>query len=234
LTSGVTWGAITTFGSGSKGASSTITEATSEANGPHDPIHISLYHRDQFDDEAVASVPLLDPAYASTYKAYRDNYANLLFSWELPLHRLEVLKFNSSDHSQQSSPPIIGEFTRGRRLSGWDGLQFAGHCSKCGSVLDVTNGAKGECKSCKRRQVTMTCVVCEVIIKGLYGPCLKCGHVAHADCHRAWFATGGDGCPTGCGCQCLQEEDMVDDGAIPMVRQAHVVRNWNIEDWRKL
>jgi hypothetical protein len=49
----------------------------------------------------------------------------------------------------------------------------------------------------------MTCCVCDVIIKGLYGPCLQCGHVAHADCQEAWFSQEDVvECPTGCGCNC--------------------------------
>jgi WD repeat-containing protein 59 len=49
----------------------------------------------------------------------------------------------------------------------------------------------------------MTCCVCDVIIKGLYGPCLRCGHVSHADCHEEWFKNAEE-CPTGCGCNCAQ------------------------------
>ncbi|KAI5778688.1 hypothetical protein EDC01DRAFT_673029 [Geopyxis carbonaria] len=205
---GVTWGAITTFGSGSKGGGgSTITEDTTDDNDPLEPIVIMMCNREAFDDEGAISIPLLNQDRLQMYKAYRENYANLLYVWDLPLRRLEVLKFNSADAEPAS--PVLSEFTRRTRTRGnkWDGLEIAGHCSKCGSVLDVTSGAKGECKACKRRQVTMTCVICEVIIKGLYGPCLKCGHVAHAECHREWFEEGTESCPTGCGCVCLYGED---------------------------
>lgn len=222
-TSGVTWGAITTFGSGSKGASST-TDATSEENEPIEPIVITMCNRETFDDEAVASLPLLSLDRKAFYKTYRENYANLLYMWNFQIERLEVLKFNTNDTSLSS--PILSGFSR-HPSPRPKGLEIAGHCSKCMAVLDVTSGPRGECKVCKRRQGTMTCVVCEVVIKGLYGPCLKCGHVAHAKCHREWFEDGGEAsCPTGCGCICLFDREGVDNSSVPLVQEAVDVHNW--------
>ena len=186
-----------------------------------------MHHLNQFDDEEAVCVPvpLLSRRRNAFYKAYRENYANLLYDWQLPIQRLEVLKFNTTE--PESGSPILGPVASlaQMRVESTNGLEIAGHCSKCGSFLDVTSGAKGECNACKRRQATMTCVVCEVIIKGLYGPCLKCGHVAHAECHREWFQglDGGEGlvdarsCPTGCGCYCLgdcegEEDAQVENG----------------------
>lgn len=213
-TSAVTWGAITTFGSGSKAPSDTATESTAD---PLEPITITMHHRNQFDDEESIGVrvPLLSPRRSAFYKAYRENYADLLYTWQLQIQRLEVLKFNTTE--PESGSPILGPVSSARVQAGTtNGLEIAGHCSKCGSYLDVTTGAKGECNGCKRRQATMTCVVCEVVIKGLYGPCLKCGHVAHSHCHREWFhGDEGEGgrvdrrsCPTGCGCICLGNDDI--------------------------
>lgn len=74
----------------------------------------------------------------------------------------------------------------------------------------------------KPLQSALICVICQVAIRGRYGACLVCGHVAHAKCHRGWFcpdvsdvsdsdssqgeSNAGRGereCPAGCGCRCM-------------------------------
>ncbi|RPB01839.1 hypothetical protein L873DRAFT_1827113 [Choiromyces venosus 120613-1] len=204
-TSGVTWGPITTFGSGSKGPpSEDLTETNSDHEHPSSA-RITMMNLDKFDDEGNVNIPFLDPKKTKLYRSYRENYADILYVWCLQIQRLEVLQFNGLKCNQVDEEGELVGFGRKRgNTDGWDGLEIAGHCSKCGAVLDVTKGARGECKACKRRQVTMTCCICDVIIKGLYGPCLQCGHVAHADCHEAWFSQEGIvECPTGCGCNCM-------------------------------
>ncbi|KAL7273734.1 hypothetical protein RUND412_003394 [Rhizina undulata] len=195
--SGVTWGPITTFGSGSKpGPSSTITEATSEPSTPN--LRITMLPS----NTESTTTPLLSPEHTLYHHLYRLHYADILHAFSLPLHRLEILKFNPPPPA-----PEDVDISFSRRRNEWDGLEIAGHCCKCGAVLDVTKGARGECKACKRRQVTMNCVVCEVIVKGLYAACLKCGHVSHAECHEGWWKRGREECPSGCGCRCGDEEE---------------------------
>ncbi|TGZ82469.1 hypothetical protein EX30DRAFT_186364 [Ascodesmis nigricans] len=268
--SAVTWGAITTFGSGSKGAaeravSETMTDDNSSESGDSeyspDPIIVTMHNSKSFDTEANISSSLLDSSRGALYRAWRDTYANLLYAWGLQTRRLEILKFNSiafapsefdphQHHSTVSSSPnagsvypdfgrhtrrhqstssVIGSISRtvATAPAKWDGLEMAGCCNRCGAVLDVTSGAKGECKACKRRQLTMVCVICHTVVKGLYTPCLQCGHVCHAECHRSWFFDinrdedeyesledegGGmkekadnvdEECPAGCGCVCV-------------------------------
>lgn len=275
--SNVTWGAVTTFGSGSRNrAESTISDSDSDTTYEDDidQVQITLLNQSQFDTEANIGTSLLDPEKSDLYRAWRESYANLLYDWGLPLKRLEVLKFNascyldrpngrltgsSSDNDRPGSgglsSPDLSDFSQHGRLRSrqpntrglnkpiatapqkWDGLEMAGCCNRCGAVLDVTSGAKGECKACKRRQVTMVCVICNTTIKGLFAPCLRCGHVCHADCHRGWFGVGekkenemeiedeeqkedeesGDEevCPSGCGCNCVwgNEEEVETVGA---------------------
>ncbi|KAI5846190.1 hypothetical protein BZA05DRAFT_377720 [Tricharina praecox] len=222
--SAVTWGVTTTFGSGSKAASDTVTD--SDSGDPMDPITITMFNGPLIDD-----APLLSPKRRTFYRAYREAYADLLFAWGHTISRLEMLKFSALE------PPPASPILLPVRKAAPMGLEIAGFCSKCGGVLDVTSGARGECKVCKRRQVTMNCVVCEVIIKGLYGACLKCGHVAHATCWRGWFDGVGTnsldrGCPTGCGCVCLFEEegDLLGPEVIlepPVVGTPGVERDWD-------
>lgn len=178
FTPNVTWGAITTFGThtSSKPSPPHSRSSSTSSRSSSPPLTITLQNQDQFFPAPLAPPPT---------PPYQQAYANLLYTWELPLARLELLKL-----------------TPGPAVTIAPGLEIAGCCSKCAAVLDVTSGAKGECKRCKRRQVTMTCVVCERILKGLYAACLRCGHVAHAECERVWWEEGGEGCASGCGCWC--------------------------------
>jgi hypothetical protein len=227
----VTWGAITTFGSGGKDTvpASTTTE-TSSLSETVVPIYITMTNPNLFDDEAVVSVPLLSPHKYAFYRGYRENYANLLFNWDLQIQRLEILHFNPLLPSETpDSTTLLPGFNRrtdqDEEESCEGGLEVAGLCSKCGSVLDVTQGAKGECKGCKRRQTSMKCVVCERVVKGLYAMCLKCGHVAHGECHRGWFGGGEEGeetCPSGCGCVCLRPLREDEEVAVSVDRAAGV------------
>lgn len=270
--SGVTWGAITTFGS--KAPSDTATEddttlgdagdagdagGDGSGGGGAEPVAISMHnaaallhdypHAPHGGDLQPQS--LLPAARAPLLVAYAD----LLYTWELPIARLELLKFSALPLPPEQPLPgpahkrrggggggsTVGGVVGGGAVvdraggpagaagggaasgaPGGGGLEIAGLCSKCGGVLDVTSGARGECKACKRRQVTITCVVCEVAVLGLYGLCTRCGHVAHARCHREWFsaAAAEDAapamCPAGCGCYCLADgSDGVGASEIP-------------------
>jgi hypothetical protein len=57
-------------------------------------IRVTLKNQDQFDDEACVSVPLLDMSKEWLYRAWRDQYAEMLGSWGLIRQRAEILKFN--------------------------------------------------------------------------------------------------------------------------------------------
>jgi hypothetical protein len=57
-------------------------------------IKITLKNQNQFDDEACVSAPLLDMSKERLYRAWREQYAELLGCWGLISKRAEVLKFN--------------------------------------------------------------------------------------------------------------------------------------------
>jgi hypothetical protein len=72
-------------------------------------IRVTLKNQDQFDDESCLSRPLLDMSKDWLYRAWREQYAEMLSGWELVRTRAEVLKFNglvsyfSPDDSRSSS-----------------------------------------------------------------------------------------------------------------------------------
>lgn len=57
-------------------------------------IRVTLKNQDQFDDEACVSAPLLDPSKEWLYRAWREQYAEMLGCWGLVSKRAEILKFN--------------------------------------------------------------------------------------------------------------------------------------------
>ena len=57
-------------------------------------IRVTLRNQDHFDDESCLSRPLLDMSKDWLYRAWREQYAEMLSGWELVRTRAEVLKFN--------------------------------------------------------------------------------------------------------------------------------------------
>ena len=72
----------------------------SMANGPvlasekGSTIRVILKNQDRFDEEASFSAPLLDMGKEWLYRAWREQYAEMLGRWGLVSARAEVLKFN--------------------------------------------------------------------------------------------------------------------------------------------
>ena len=72
-------------------------------------IRVTLKNQDHFDDESCLSRPLLDMSKDWLYRAWREQYAEMLSGWGLISTRAEVLKFNGlvsyfpSEDSRSSS-----------------------------------------------------------------------------------------------------------------------------------
>jgi WD40 repeat protein len=66
----------------------------SDGGNSQGAIKLKLKNQDQFDDEACVSRPLLDMRKDWLYRAWREQYAELLGCWGLVSARAEVLKFN--------------------------------------------------------------------------------------------------------------------------------------------
>ncbi|KXL49322.1 MAG: hypothetical protein FE78DRAFT_86245 [Acidomyces sp. 'richmondensis'] len=80
---------------------------------------------------------------------------------------------------------------------------------KCGGCRKVMAGGMSHyrCINCNDKQAP--CSICW-LNDSPYGSgklmttCLLCNHSGHAGCIRQWFGEmKGDGCPTGCGCECI-------------------------------
>lgn len=79
-----------------------IPDGASEYTAPLTPngddeggnIRVTLKNQDKFDDEGCVSAPLLDMGKEWLYRAWREQYAELLNCWGLVSERAEILKFN--------------------------------------------------------------------------------------------------------------------------------------------
>ena len=226
---GVNWGAASFFSK-----TSTITEdpksvyplsisdTEEDITAPKSPVFVTkLKNQDQFDNEGYANVSLLDPSQSWRYYAYRGSYAHMLFTWDLPLARCEILKYNDRPSSVSDFPPkfatglspsliSIGRSTaESPEAHGETGLRLGfiihrktPHSENSQRLGDPpwTTGASSKSP--------LICLLCAEIVRGLSSPCLACGHVLHASCRSMMLAqniaaTEDGECISGCGCLCV-------------------------------
>ena len=217
------------WNSGFFGKSSAITEAPksslslSVSDAEEDVVTIAkkpvfmtkLKNQDQFHNDGYANVPLLDPSKEWRYHAYREAYAHLLYVWDMPIARAEVLNHNRPLH-----PDTLPTFTFGPKTtapfgaiaganllsSGYNTENlnpvFRDHCHFCSTLLLPSEKPSRRCQSCSKLQPAPLCLLCNTAIRGLASPCSNCGHVVHASCRQVLSQASLDECPSGCGCIC--------------------------------
>jgi hypothetical protein len=118
LTPNVTWGGSTIIGPTSEPATTARNSVSDDEqrradDGPLVCTSISVEIEDQsiFDDDGWLSVPLLEPSRNAVYASYRYTYAEMLQMWDLPLSRLEIMKFDVMKESLSSNPaPRYGSY----------------------------------------------------------------------------------------------------------------------------
>lgn len=213
------------------GKSSTITEdpklayslsasdAEDEMSRPKKPIfNILLKNQDQFHNEGYVDVPLLDPSQEWRYHGYRESYAHMLYIWQMPLTRCDILKYNSSpsslpspEHGQSLPLIAIGKITAAKTFpdTGESTLNLRNHCTTCATTLPLQS-SKQDCPFCTNPQTPLICLFCDSLIRGLSSPCLLCGHVLHFSCRSSLLSLSQSStsaprtqlCISGCGCDC--------------------------------
>lgn len=112
------------------------------------------------------------------YDHYMNQYADVLYRWNLLGKRAEVIKFLSEPQKPHK------------------GVEFSTRCYNCPQMF---RGA--QCGTCKA--LGFQCVICHVAVRGASNFCVACGHGGHTYHLMTWFETM-DVCPTGCGCRCLE------------------------------
>ncbi|XP_055933393.1 GATOR complex protein WDR59-like isoform X2 [Argiope bruennichi] len=133
-------------------------------------------------DALEASSKLLDPAHSAQFDQYKMVYADVLYRWGLLEQRAQVLKTVSTPAEKHK------------------GVDFINECHYCHK--DVTGA---QCQFCKK--YSFSCVICCVAVKGCSSFCMVCGHGGHTTHMQKWFSDM-DVCPSGCGCYCLEANDI--------------------------
>ncbi|KAH6651870.1 hypothetical protein BKA67DRAFT_521453 [Truncatella angustata] len=115
LTPNVTWGGNTIIGPTSEPTTTRNSMSDDEVRKDEEQplvctgIHMHMEDQSQFDDDGWLSVPLLEPSRVEFFEHYRRSYAEMLSMWNLPLSRLEILKFNvMNDDNQVPNSVQIG------------------------------------------------------------------------------------------------------------------------------
>lgn len=225
---GVTWGPTTIHGSSSTIRRSFLAQeladqendgSSTEEDEPVTPdarVKVNLRNQSFFDDEAHASVPLLNPEDASKFAYYRRAYANMLDVWGLNIQQNEILKFNDqptnasahklSDASSQTTL-MLGKSQQANTDTGSEqSVSVLRCCSVCGHV-ENTARPNARCAACKSVPRLMSCAICYQPVSTLYKSCLDCGHAAHMSCLRLLLESIDEedlDCETGCGCECIK------------------------------
>lgn len=161
--------------------------------------------------EETCPVPLLDPSREPLYAAWREAYAHLLYVWQLPYKRAEILKFNS----ELAKPDVSGSQ----------------------SAMRLSNPQQAS-TSGQQQSGRLYCSVCYGAIASVFSSCLVCGHASHETCLDMLSEADPDlqlntpaiGCKIGCGCGC--PEFSGEDGDIEDSLQAQVRRELGRPDLR--
>lgn len=120
---------------------------------------------------------LLNPEEEAKYVKYREQYADMLYTWGLQAERSNILRFNINENSNEKFIQGIDE-------------------------QDLFKGLE-VVPTEEENKTLIVCRVCdEPVIKRSF-VCNKCGCISHSECARTWWDCGMEICPSGCGCYCL-------------------------------
>ena len=180
-----------------------------------------LKNQDQFHNDGYANVPLLDPSREWCYRAYREAYAHLLYIWDMPIARAEVLNHNRPLQPDVTTPfkfapkataPFSVIAGANLLMSGYisenSNPVFRDYCPSCSTLLLPSRTPSYRCQTCSKLPPPPPCLLCNTSIRGLSSPCPKCGHILHASCRQLLSQASFDECPSGCGCFCADYSTM--------------------------
>lgn len=169
---------------------------------------------DLFDDSYNSS--LLDSQDHEKIRIYREQYAEMLFLWGLPVNRIKVLKFNYPNAEDSKLNPtddstsqfIIHKVMFGIRNKNKPLQQPSSLQQLVATPTNISSAKHNSWNSGKRNSLKY-CSLCDSIITKRVMVCTNCEHVLHSECAVEWWgaeeATDENDleCPSGCGCKCL-------------------------------
>lgn len=155
-------------------------------------VHVQMLNTDTLDlyeDKHTSS--LLDSQDHAKIKLYREQYAEMLFLWGLPINRIKILKFNYPDEVRAHDFGTH-EFMFGlHQVSG-----------KSSALVPETTVSLARTTVWATANPLKYCALCELVVTKRVCVCMRCDHVLHAECAVEWWTHDDDECPSGCGCVC--------------------------------
>ncbi|CRG86227.1 hypothetical protein PISL3812_03230 [Talaromyces islandicus] len=174
-------------------------------------VNVSLKNRAAFDPDESSSGPFIDRKQEGILRKYRNAYANLLFVWDLPIQRSEVLKIGTtadlvhegptsrrrqpSQTLQLTVPKQKGSvFTKSPTCST---LDVQKHCSECGAALHtslfspasrrepsgkISKQSYLRCPSCTAVQPLAAHIPCVICGESIAGMFIPCLECGHVCC----------------------------------------------------
>ena len=229
----VTWAAASIFGRSWSATEEPISANTTfdspgtdqRLNKKDKSMRVNLRNQDLFDVEGYSNAPLLDHIHAKDYQSYKDIYADMLFVWNLPMTRIEILQHNGKSFIRKDSTDTtslhkdmslvsIGKKTNQIAAStdSKPSLLLTKPCPECSDTTPLSAaGSRSKCRSCHFKASSLSCALCDELIRGRATPCLGCGHLVHNACmsllvERSHDSKAAQGmCISGCDCSCRTE-----------------------------
>ncbi|QBM88513.1 WD40 repeat [Metschnikowia aff. pulcherrima] len=154
------------------------------------------------------SAPLLSGIDPEKLLKYREQYAEMLYTWGLPLHRIKMLKFNfPPEHLvEEKTHDDVHKCSYGSRHR----KAFKTQQLLLTPITPIPT-ARDNAWNTRKRNALHYCGYCGLIVSKRVVICTKCEHIVHPHCAAEWWAQDDFGdtiaeCPTGCGCACLVGE----------------------------
>ncbi|KHJ32975.1 putative wd repeat protein [Erysiphe necator] len=130
----ITWGNTTIFGSPKeqKGSNYETIDSNIENNSSSQCYKIKIVpqNKHRFEDDQLNHFPLIDPNVTPLNNHYRATYASMLYSWDAPISRLEILKYNNLFTSNTSDTNNLLESTNNPFSKNFDSSKILDHTSK--------------------------------------------------------------------------------------------------------
>ncbi|KAK6197989.1 uncharacterized protein RJT21DRAFT_122857 [Scheffersomyces amazonensis] len=173
-------------------------------------VNIDFYNVPELDlFEDMFTVPLLSCQDEQKINSYRQQYADMLYIWGLPINRIKILKFNHPPTTLAVSKRVNEQSVHGCKF----GLRYKvrqHHDQEFHQAITPIGSARSNAWNTSRRNVIKYCNYCNLIVSNNLVVCTNCEHIVHTECASQWWADGQeDECPSGCGCKCLEYVSIV-------------------------
>lgn len=162
---------------------------------------------DLYDD--VYSLLLLDTQQEEKIKTYREQYADMLYIWGLPINRIKILKFNYPGLDKTYSSGSLFDVHKCKYgLRKIKSKQNAKTLKSTNPIETIGTNAWNTSK----KDTLKYCNLCNTVITKRLVVCINCEHALHSHCAVEWWANGTNDndfnveCPSGCGCNCLDHK----------------------------